>query len=63
MNLNDEYDQQILCSYYSPDEFNEASFQSSKKCSQHYSVVVTIMKLYCRDRDSNPDRCGENQTC
>ena len=27
-----------------------------------YSVVVNIMKFY-HDRDSNPDRCGENQTC
>ena len=28
-----------------------------------YSVVVNIMKFYRHDRDSNPDRCGENQTC
>ena len=27
-----------------------------------YSVVVNIMKFYLHDRDSNPDRCGENQT-
>ena len=29
----------------------------------HYSVVVNIMKFYRHDQDSNPDRCGENQTC
>ena len=29
----------------------------------HYSVVVNIMKVYSHDRDSNPDRSGENQTC
>ena len=28
-----------------------------------YSVVVNIMKIYRHDRDLNPDRCGENQTC
>ena len=28
-----------------------------------YSVVVNIMKVYRHDRDSNADRCGENQTC
>ena len=28
-----------------------------------YSVVVNIMKFYRHDRDSNPDRCSENQTC
>ena len=26
-----------------------------------YSVVVNIMQFYRHDRDSNPDRCGENQ--
>ena len=29
----------------------------------YYSLVVNIMKFYRHDRDSNPDRCGENQTC
>ena len=29
----------------------------------HYSVVVNIMKFYRHDRDSNTDRCCENQTC
>ena len=28
-----------------------------------YSVVVNIMKFYRHDRDTNPDRFGENQTC
>ena len=28
-----------------------------------YSVVVNIMKFYHHDRDLNPDRCSENQTC
>ena len=28
-----------------------------------YSVVVNIMKFYRHDRDSNPGRCDENQTC
>ena len=25
--------------------------------------VVNIMKFYRHDRDTNPNRCGENQTC
>ena len=29
----------------------------------HYSVVISIMKFYLHDRDSNHDRRGENQTC
>ena len=28
----------------------------------HYSIVVN-MKFYRHERNSNPDRCGENQTC
>ena len=28
-----------------------------------YSVVENIMKFYRHDRDSNPDLCGEIQTC
>ena len=29
----------------------------------HYSVVINILNYYRHDRDSKPDRRGENQTC
>ena len=37
-------------------------FQTLAKGAAH-SVVLNIMKFYRHDRDSNPDRCGESQTC
>ena len=31
--------------------------------ARHCSVVENIMKIHRLDRDSNPDRYGESQTC
>ena len=35
----------------------------STKLLLHYGVNISIMKIHRLNRDSNPNRCGESQTC
>ena len=37
--------------------------QTLAKGAALYNIIVNIMAFYHHGRDSNPDPCGENQTC